>query len=314
MEPIGNAGLGCVQGRHAHGVRIDVGSQNTASCNRRRAARAGFGAQSLPKFGVVAAPARESEVVTGQRRRGVSRDQRRFDEKRSGPAHGIHQHAAGVVDGRPSGAQQHGCGHVFLQRRTTALDAIAAPVQAFAGKVHRHQRGGPFHVQMQQHVGTLGLDVRTFAGRIAQVVAHRIFEQLRTINGVTNRLVAAAAFARERRARCKMLAPIDALDGFKQAFRAARIDGAHAQQDPRRRARPQAGAVADFERALKLDVMAALTNVARAELRQFLGQHRGRPHRGGRDPIANIGVHVTNTGWDLAPRRSCQSTWGFFAK
>src|SRR5271168_3697593 len=38
--------------------------------------------------------------------------------------------------------------------------------------------------------------------------------------------------------------------------------------------------------------MAALANIACAKLRQLLGEHRGRTHRRGRDPIAHVLRHA----------------------
>jgi hypothetical protein len=64
---------------------------------------------------------------------------------------------------------------------------------------------------------------------------------------------------------------------------------------------------------LELDVMAALADVGRPELRQFLGQHRGRTHWGGRDPIANIVAHGARA-LAAVSLRSCQSTRGFFVR
>jgi hypothetical protein len=158
---------------------------------------------------------------------------------------------------------------------------------------------------MQQHIGPLGLDVGPLAGRLAQIVADRIFEQLRAVDRVPDRLVAAAAVAGERRAGRQVLAPVDALDGAYRLLSAAGVDRSQAQQHARRGARPQAGAIADLERALELHVVAALANVGRAELRELLGQHRGRAHRRSRDPVTHVVGHAQR----IAARKSCQSSF-----
>jgi len=91
-------------------------------------------------------------------------------------------------------------------------------MQTLAGKVHRQQCGRSFDVQVQQHVGTLGLNVRPLARRVAQVVANRILEQLGAVDRVPDVFVAAAAIAGERRAGGQMLAPVDAPDALVHAF------------------------------------------------------------------------------------------------
>ena len=82
------------------------------------------------------------------------------------------------------------------------------------------------------------------------------------------------------------------------------------KQHAGRGARPQARPIAHLERALKFHIVAALTNVLGAELREFLGQHRGGTHRRGCDPIADIVVHAQCTSAVLQARKSCQSRLG----
>src|SRR5580658_9141626 len=93
--------------------------------------------------------------------------------------------------------------------------------------------------------------------------------------------VAAAAITGERSTRCQMFPPVDAIDGVVHAFRTAGVDRSQAEQYPGCGARPETGTIADLERALKFHVVAALTNIAGAELRQFLGQDRSGAHRRG---------------------------------
>ncbi len=73
-------------------------------------------------------------------------------------------------------------------------------------------------MQVQQHIGALGLDIRALAGGVPQAVAHGILQQLRAINRVTDGFIAAAAIAGKRGARGEMLAPIHALDGLEQTL------------------------------------------------------------------------------------------------
>ena len=129
------------------------------------------------------------------------------------------------------------------------------------------------------------------------------FSSLRAVNRVADGLVAAAAIARQRRARREMLAPIDALHGLKDALRAAGVDRTHAQQHTGRGARPQAGAIAHLERALEFHIMAAFAHLARAVLRQLLRQHRGCADRRRRDPIAHVVVHART----ILPQGACLS-------
>ena len=258
----------------------------------------------------MSAPTREAEVLAIERRRRVRRNQGTFGEKGAGAAHGIEQHAAAFTNGGPACAQQHGGRDILLERRAAALAPIAAPMQALAGKIHRQQCRRPFDVQVQQHVGTFRLDVRALARGIAQIVADRVLEQLGTVDGVPDGFVAAAAITGKRRAGRQVFAPVDAFDGFVHRFRAAGIDRSQAQVHAGCGARPEAGSIPHLERALKFHIMTALANVVRAELREFLGQHRRRAHRCGRDPIAHVVVHVQS----VRSRRSIQSSLGCFAK
>ena len=199
-------------------------------------------------------------------------------------------------------------------------------MQALAGEIHRQQRRRAFDMQMQQHVGALRFDVRPFACGVAKIVADRVLEQLRAVDRVSDGFVAAAAIAGQRRTRRQMFPPVDALDGLIHAFRTAGVDRSQAQQHAGRGARPQASAIAHLERALILHIVAALTNIVGAELREFLGQHRGGAHRRRRDPIAHVVVHVQivlpriaspacpqETGHS-ARCRSSQSSFVFLAK
>ena len=312
MQPVGDAGLLAVGDRHAHRLRVDVRAQDAAPLARgaRAAPFARLGAQPFPQLRIVAVPPREAEIAAVERRRGIRGDQGRFGEESTRTAHGIEQQPAGVEDAGPTRAQQHRRGDVLLERRAAALAAVAAPMQALAGEIHRQQRGGSFHVQMQQHVGAFRFDVRPLAGGVAQVVADRILEQLRAVDRVPDGFVAAAAVAGQRRAGREMLAPVDAFDGFIDAFRAAGVDRSQAQQHAGGGSRPQAGTVAHLERALKLDVVAALADVGGAELRQFLGQHRRRAHRRRRDPVADVVAHAQF----VISRKLSQSSRGWFEK
>ena len=138
VQPAGNPGLLAVGDRHAHRVRVHVRSQYAARLARgaRAAPFAGLGAQLLPERGIVAAPAREAEIFTVERRRRVRRNQGCLGEKGAGTAHRIEQRAAAIKNAGPTGAQQHGRGNVLFERRAPAFAAIAAPVQALAGKIH----------------------------------------------------------------------------------------------------------------------------------------------------------------------------------
>src|SRR6202021_170457 len=104
--------------------------------------------------------------------------------------------------------------------------------------------------------------------------------------------VAAPAVAGQRRARAEVFAPIDASDSLVDALRTAGVDRSQAQQHAGRRTRPEAGAIAHLQRALKFHIVAALANVVGAELRQLLGQHRSGAHGRGCDPVAHIVIRL----------------------
>ena len=165
-------------------------------------------------------PPQEPEVLSIERRRRIRRDQGALGKKSARAAHRIEQRSALLGNLRPPCAQQHGGCNILLERRAAAFAAIAAPVQTLAGKIHRHQRRGPLDMHMQQYIGTLGLDVRPLTRGLSQIVANRILEQLRSVDRMPDGFIAAAAIARQRRARRQVLAPIDALHGLIYALRA----------------------------------------------------------------------------------------------
>ena len=216
VQPPGQSGpFGVGEGR-LHGVRVDVGGEDAASDGTRRAARARLGAQPLPQRGIMSAPALEAVVAAVEPGRGVGGDRGRLDGQRAGTAHGIHQGTALGRDGRPAGTQQHRGRDVFLEGRPSAVEPVTAPVQALAGKIHRHQRLSALHVQMQQHVRTLRSDVGPHTGRGTQIVANGILQQLCAVQGVADGLVAAAAVAGQGRAGGDVLPPLDALQARAQ--------------------------------------------------------------------------------------------------
>ncbi len=229
VQPVGNAGVLGIDDGHAHRIRVNVSAQNATAHDPCAASNASLCAQTFPQQRVVTAPTRETEIVAIERRRGIGRNQCAFGEKGAGTAHRIDQQAAAFTDARPARSQQNGGRHVFLERCTPALAAVAAPVQALAGEVHRQQGHGTLDVQMQQYVGAFRFDVWTFAGGIAQIVADRVLEQLRAVNRVSDGLVAPAAVAGQGRTRRQMIAPIDAPHGLVHALRTAGVDLSQAQ-------------------------------------------------------------------------------------
>ena len=194
----------------------------TARAERRASASARKRAQSAASW---PCHFRNPKYSRSMRRRRVRRDQGAFGQKSAGTAHGVEQYSACRGNLRPPRAQQHGGGHVLLERRAAAFAAIAAPMQTLAGEIQRHQCRGPLHMQMQQHIGALRSDVRPLSGGLAQIVANRILEQLRAVDRMPDGFVAAAAIARQGCAGGQVFAPIDALDGLVDALGTRRIDG-----------------------------------------------------------------------------------------
>ena len=232
---------------------------------------------------IVAAPAEKAEVLAIERGRRIRGDQRALGEKGARAAHRIEQRSAlrRQCCGQPARSSTAAATFSLSGARPPSR-AIAAPMQALAGEIQRHQRRGALDVQMQQHVGALGLDVRPLAGGFAQTVADRILEQLRAVNRVPDGLVAAAAVARQGRAAARNArASRCASPPRKCSVRAAGVESEpRLKQHAGRGARPQAGAVADFERALELHIVTALADVASApNCASSSAKHRGRTQR-----------------------------------
>ena len=187
MQPLGDARARRVLERHAHRRRIGVGADDAAA--RRCAPR-----------GARAPPSRSRSQSSGSWPRQPRKP------KYSRPSAGATSPAISAASvrkvpephigstsapparsrSRPPCAQQNRGRDVFLERRAPALDPIAAPVQALTREVHRHERGGALHMQVQPHVGPLRLDVRALPRRFAQPVAHRVFQELRAVERVAD--------------------------------------------------------------------------------------------------------------------------------
>ena len=168
---------------------------------------------------------------------------------------------------------------------------------------------------MQQHCRAFGAHVRPLPPGFAQLVADGVLQQLRAIKSVADRLVPAAAGACKGRADRQMRTPVDALHARVQRRGARRVDGTQAEEDADRGTRPEAGAVTGLERAFELDVIAALTDPARAERRELRRQHRSGTDRRGRHPVQRRGVNrrrrltqpwpsSDRSGWYKSGRRS----------
>ena len=86
--------------------------------------------------------------------------------ERAGAAHRVDEAERRAVAGSrgdepgPAGAQQDRRREVLLQRRGALRPAIAAPVQALAGKIDRERRDVAVEMQVQLHIGRRDVDRR----------------------------------------------------------------------------------------------------------------------------------------------------------
>ena len=172
-------------------------------------ARRGFALDGIPGAALVPRPAEKSEVVPARARCDAGGDHRRLDDQRARAAHGIEELARVGALLRPAGAQQDARRQVLAQWRFAGLAAIAAPVQTFAGKIDGHRHLRPVGMRVHAHRGSLGRDVGTATGGIAQLIADRVLETQRAKPRVRDGRMFAGEVAGERARRIDVSAPVD---------------------------------------------------------------------------------------------------------
>ena len=174
-------------------------------------APARLGAQRLPQRRVVARPAEEAEAGAEQARRAVGGDHRRLDGQRAGATHRVEERRPRRRQRRPARRQQHRGGEVLLERSRRPVLAPAAPVQRLAGQVDAHVDGPAASVDVDAHVGRLGVDRGAEAAGVAQLVDDGVLDPLGAEAGVGDGGVGADEVDGQGAAGRQVLGPGDGL-------------------------------------------------------------------------------------------------------
>ena len=182
-------------------------------------AHLGLGTQGLPGISSVAEPTEETKVASTNPWCHIGRHQRRFNHQRAGSAHGIDQRSAILEDFRPPGAQQHGAGQVFLERRFALANAIAAPMQGRAGQIQREQGTILAQQQVQPYARLFEVNAGTIAVAIAELVDYRILDLLRQVARVPHQAGIAHCIDGQGAVFSQVCGPVDRLHAIiKRVF------------------------------------------------------------------------------------------------
>ncbi|MNI15554.1 hypothetical protein D3C73_688540 [compost metagenome] len=188
LDPLTEAGTLDVVAARLNQARVGFVTANP----QRRLGQAGGGAfggffvEFFPQRRYVTEPGGEAPLLATQVRRHVGGDHGGFHQERADAAHRVGQSAAFGRDTGPAGTDQDGGREVFLERRRTLLQAIAALVQAVTGQVKRQNGFATIQAQVNAQVRVELVDGRTVALRGAQFVDDGVLDLQRAEVGVVD--------------------------------------------------------------------------------------------------------------------------------
>ena len=210
----------------------------------------------------------------GQTGRYVGRDQRRFEQQRAGAAHRIEQGTAIRGDLRPTRADQQRGREVLLERRATAVEPIAAPVQTLAGEIEADRGLRAMQMDVDGDIRLVGIDIGTTAVHVAEAIGECIFHAQRREVRMRDRVRAAGDIDRERARDVEQGRPVDRARAEVERIGVRNLHEVQRQQHAAREPRPQAGAIGIEPAAVGRDAAATLGDLAQPEAAQLLDQQR----------------------------------------
>ena len=234
---------------------------------------------------VVAPPVLEAESLATQPRGNIRDHHGAFKQQRARAAHRVDQSPAARGDSGPVGAQQDRRRQVFLQRRRSPAQAVAALVQAAPGKIQR-QHG---LLATQSYINA---DVRVFAGHrraspqlVGKPVDDRVLAALGAELGVANLAIFTGKIDGEALLRAEQRRPVHRLQCPVEAVAVCSRQPGNGQQHAIGKPRPQAGAIGQRHRATEVDPRHGFPGRGGAKARQFRRQQRLKALRTGRKPL-----------------------------
>ena len=301
------AALGANAVRHpgATGVdqrRADRFGVAVAGQDRRDARVAGFppldrlGQQAVPQQRDVTQPAGEPPMLAQQAGRVVAGDPGGFDRQGARAAQRIDEGTAGGGDGRPVRFQQQRGGQGFLERSRDGGRAVAAPMQAVPRQVEADGGSTVAGEHMNPQIRPLPVHPRSPVKPGPKAVDDGVLDPLRAVMAVIDAGAGPAKFDGERAVRGQMLLPGKLVDAGVQCLHPGEGKLGQRQQHPAGGARPQAGAISQFQRASETDAAAGRFGIDGAQSAQFRHQQGLDAGRGGGEE-GDCFAHGFNPRW-----------------
>ncbi len=228
--------------------------------------------QLAPQRRNVTEPGRKAPALAFYVRCDVGGNHASLDQERTHTAHRVGQCATFGSDARPAGSDQNGGGQVFLERRGTLLQAIAALVQAVTGKVQRQNRFTTIQAQVNAQVRVDLVHRRALAFGRAQFVDDRVLDLQCTKVGVVDARPVTAEFHRNGAFRFKMVMPLDIEHAVVQVFGVLHREALEYQQHAVGQTRPETQPVSGLHVGRAANGRGVLTGFLQTQRRGFFGK------------------------------------------
>ena len=252
-----------------------------------RLALACLGKQLLPQSGVVQLPALKAPALACGARGAVGQDIHCLQQQTAAGARGVDQRGKGfvlVIIGRqlalaqcgPAGLRQHQGGVVGAQHVRALAGTGRCGRQAFEQRVARKVQANACAAltqrKQQVNVGIGGIDVGTTARGLGQTVAQRVLGAQGREARVAQLLGHAAGGNGDGGAGEDDSLPGDVVNATVQLVGILRLKAPEYHEHAARQARPQTGAVAFFELALKRGAALQPANMRKPEAFKLIGE------------------------------------------
>ena len=187
------------------------------------------------------------------------------------------------------GAQQDRGGEIFLEWCLHCLGTVTAPVQGFAGEIEADRGLVAQQIDIDADIGLGRIDGGAHAEFIAQLVYHGVFSLQRAVVRVGDGRLRGGEVHGQRPCSVEMFLPGNGFYPGVQIFRCGRRETCQRQENATGQPRPQAGAIADGEWALKRHTGTGFLDHFGAELAQLVGEQRFDALGTGGEKLACVG-------------------------
>ena len=252
-----------------------------------RLALAYLGKQLLPQSGVVQLPALKAPALACGARGAVGQNIHGLQQQTAAGARGVDQRRKGfvlvIVDRQlalaqcgPAGLRQHQGGVVGAQHVSALAGAGRGGRQALeqrvARKVQAYARAALTQRKQQVNVGIGGVDIGATARGLGQAVAQRVLGAQGREARVAQLLCHAAGGNGDGGTGADDGLPGDVVNAVVQPIGILRLKAPEYHEHAARQARPQTGAVAFFELALKCSAAFQAADMRKSEAFKLIGE------------------------------------------